>query len=362
VRIGSAAVPSGQATVRLEAIGVPAPGLGAATVDVSYDPSVISPVGCAKDPNGLFDMTICNPAYQPNVVRFSALRTTTGATGTLVLVDITFEIVGTTGQCSDLDVVVVTFTDPDGSPITTTDGDGQICVAMPSPTPSPTLTPTPSPTSTPTATSTPTPTTSPTPTPSPTLSPTPSPTAAVRIGSAAVPSGQATVRLEAIGVPAPGLGAATIDVNYDPSVVSPVSCAKDPNGLFDMILCNLAYQPNVVRFTALRATAGATGTLPLADITFRIVGAAGQCSDLDVVVVTFTDPDGSPITTTDGDGQICVAMAGASTLEATQANEGSSDPAISFCSAPDVLVPRWLVRWLYPPSRLLSRLEDRPPA
>jgi hypothetical protein len=32
------------------------------------------------------------------------------------------------------------------------------------------------------------------------------------------------------------LGAATIDVSYDPSVISPVSCAKDPAGLFDMVL------------------------------------------------------------------------------------------------------------------------------
>jgi hypothetical protein len=158
------------------------------------------------------------------------------------------------------------------------------------------------------------------------------------------------------------LGAATIDVSYDPSVISPVSCAKDPNGLFDMTLCNLAYQPNVVRFSALRTTAGATGTLVLADITFEVVGAAGQCSDLDVVVVTFTDPQGTAITTTDEHGQICVAMAGASTLEATQANEGSSNPAISFCSEPDAFVPRWLTRWLYLPLRLLNRLEDGLPA
>jgi hypothetical protein len=174
-----------------------------------------------------------------------------------------------------------------------------------------------------------------------------------------VPSGQATVRLEAIDIPAPGLGAATIDVSYDHSVISPVSCAKDPNGLFDMTLCNLAYQPNVVRFSALRTTTGATGTLPLADITFGIVGTTGQCSDLDVVVVTFTDPEGTAITTTDEDGQICVAMVGAFALEATQANEGSSDPATSLCSEPDVFVPGLLERWLYLPLRLLSRLEAR---
>ena len=171
-----------------------------------------------------------------------------------------------------------------------------------------------------------------------------------------MPPGQVTVRLEAINIPAPGLGAATINVNYDPSVISPVSCAKDPDDLFDMTLCNLK-DPAVVRFTAL-STAGATGSPPLADINFQVVGAAEQCSDLDVVVVTFTDPDGHTITTTDEDGQICVAMAGASTLEATQANDGSSNPAVSFCSEPDAFIPRWLTRWLYLALNLLDRLEN----
>ena len=177
------------------------------------------------------------------------------------------------------------------------------------------------------------------------------------MGSLTAPTGApATVRLEAMDVPAPGLGAATIDVSYDPSIVSPTNCVKDPNGLFDLTLCNVAYQPNVVRFSGLRATAGATGTLPLADITFEVVGAPGQCSDLDVVVVTFTDPDGSAITTSSADGQICVAVGGSVALGDTRGDLGTSSVPVSLDRGHDVSVPGWLAQWLQLCLHLLSRL------
>jgi len=166
------AVPGGSDTVRLEAIGVPAPGLGASTIDISYDPSVISPLSCANDPNDLFDMALCNLAYQPNVVRFSALRSTAGATGTLPLADITYQAIGQAGECSSLGVALVTFSDPDGTPIAHVVQDGQYCIPAPSPSPSPTGTGTATATATTTATLTPTRTASPTPSPTPTPTPT----------------------------------------------------------------------------------------------------------------------------------------------------------------------------------------------
>jgi len=137
----------------------------------------------------------------------------------------------------------------------------------------------------------------------------------VRIGSLTAPAGTAaTVRLEATDVPAPGLGKVTIDVTYDPSILSLADCAEDPNGLLDAAVCYLAHRSDVVGFTGIRATPGAIGTLPLADITFEVVGTPGQCSDLHVVVVTFTDPDGGSITAPATDGEICVASAPASVL------------------------------------------------
>ena len=183
----------------------------------------------------------------------------------------------------------------------------------------------------------------------------------MRIGSLTAPAGTAaTVRLEATDVPAPGLGAVTIDVTYDPSILSPADCAEDPNGLLDVALCNLAHRPNVVRFTGIRTTPGAMGTLPLADITFEVVGTPGQCSDLHVVVVTFTDPDGGSITATATDGEICVAAAPPSVLAGSTRRDlpmsvfpGSLDRGLR------VFVSEWIARWLYLPLHLLSTLGVR---
>jgi hypothetical protein len=175
----------------------------------------------------------------------------------------------------------------------------------------------------------------------------------VRMDSLTAPAGSvATVRLEATDVPAPGLGAATIDVTYDPSIVSPTSCTKDPSGLLDMALCNLAYQPNVVRFSGVRTTAGAMGTIPLADIGFEVVGTASQCGDLHVVVVTFADPDGNAMTATGADGQICVAAEGTSTFD----DLGTFDHFVSLDGGHDLSVPGWLAWWLQLSLRLLSKL------
>jgi hypothetical protein len=173
-----------------------------------------------------------------------------------------------------------------------------------------------------------------------------------------VPAGSAaTVRLEATGVPAPGLGAATIDVSYDPSIVSPTSCSEDPNGLLDLALCNLAYQPDVVRFSGVRTTDGATGTIPLADITFEVVGTAGQCSDLHVVVVTFADPEGTAMTATGADGQICAAAEGTSTFDDIRSDLSTSSHFASLDGGHDLSVPGWLAGWLQLFLRLLSKLE-----
>ena len=128
-------------------------------------------------------------------------------------------------------------------------------------------------------------------------------TPSVRIGSdlSVPPGGSATVPLEILGAPAPGVGAVTVDIVYDPSVVDPTDWSGGPG--FDMVQCNLDYTAATVRCTAISAE-GVSGDSLLADITFQCMGG-GQCSDLDVSVFTFTDPDGNPLSVTDEDGQMC---------------------------------------------------------
>ena len=138
----------------------------------------------------------------------------------------------------------------------------------------------------------------------------------LRIGSAIVPpGGNATVPLEALDVPSPGLGAFVIDISYDPSVVEPVDCNANPEGDLDMGFCGLSFErddvnPDTIRLGGFRTSAGATGDLSLADITFQGVGSSGSQSPLVVTIVEFADTSQQPIPATTEDGTITVGVQG----------------------------------------------------
>jgi len=115
-----------------------------------------------------------------------------------------------------------------------------------------------------------------------------------------------TVRLEALEIPAPGLGSYVIDVGYDSGVVEPVDCQKDPNGVIMTDLCNIDFGPGVVRCGGFQAEAGLTGQVALCDITFHAICEPGQCSDLVLTVGEFFDTDTGDIQPRDvANGEIC---------------------------------------------------------
>lgn len=74
---------------------------------------------------------------------------------------------------------------------------------------------------------------------------------------------EATVNLEAIDIGAPGLAAWTIDVAYDPAVVTPVACNS-----YGVGVCNVEFAPDKVRVTGASAS-GLLGDTVLASITFE---------------------------------------------------------------------------------------------
>ncbi len=88
------------------------------------------------------------------------------------------------------------------------------------------------------------------------------PTIAVGSGSAAV-GDLATVDLDGLGFVEPGLGAWTIDVTYDPSVVTAVGCNAGLSGV-----CNPTFDTDTVRVTGASAE-GFVGDVQLAMITFE---------------------------------------------------------------------------------------------
>jgi hypothetical protein len=99
------------------------------------------------------------------------------------------------------------------------------------------------------------------------------------------------------------LGAATIEIQYDPAVVDPAGCNADPGNLFDLALCNTDAGPGLVSFTAISAV-GVTGDPLLAEITFQAIGDPGDNSPLTLTPTTFADPSGQPISVNVVNGQI----------------------------------------------------------
>lgn len=118
-------------TVRLEALDIPAPGLGSYKVDVAYNSTVVDPVDCVANPGGGIQMPLCNPDL-PGVVRCGGFQATPGLTGQVALCDITFHVVGESGECSDLLLTVSEFFDTDSADIQPRDVvNGEICGVCP---------------------------------------------------------------------------------------------------------------------------------------------------------------------------------------------------------------------------------------
>jgi len=111
-------------------------------------------------------------------------------------------------------------------------------------------------------------------------------------GSAAT-GASGEVSLSAVDISAPGLGAWTIDITYDTSVITAVDCTAEQGGV-----CNPEFAADTVRITGATAT-GLEGTTQLGVIEFECGDAAGE-SDLTIDLFTFADATiGDPTTIED---------------------------------------------------------------
>ncbi len=188
--------------------------------------------------------------------------------------------------------------------------------STPTPTPTPTNTSLPTATPTPalptitataTQTATPSPTATNTATPTSTPTPTATPTGAiVRVGTALQPAATAfsvTVPVEVINVPAETkLGAVTVDLQYDATLLALQSCLASTATRFDSLVCNTE-EAGHVRIAAL-ATAGISGNGVFAELTFQSNGDIGRASELLITVETFVDVNAVPIPVNHQDGGV----------------------------------------------------------
>jgi len=97
--------------ISIEALGVLQPGLGAFTIDATYNPATLAPLACSVDPE--FDTGVCNPDYGPNTVRAAGIEAECGLTGDVPLATMPFEPADTVCP-DDLLVSVETLADCDG--------------------------------------------------------------------------------------------------------------------------------------------------------------------------------------------------------------------------------------------------------
>ncbi|MCP4169043.1 MAG: M28 family peptidase [Chloroflexi bacterium] len=180
---------------------------------------------------------------------------------------------------------------------------------IPTQTHTPTATPTPTPSYTSTQTPTLTPTASNTATPTMTASPTTPHTPVVRVGTGRIAEdGTVQIQVDMLDIPGTGVGAATLDISYDPDILRATACAFDPLGRFDTGICHPSFEndgvaPDVVRISLI-SVSGRSGSLPLAEITFSAKTTLSVPSPLSLLIHEFADPEGRPIAVAPIDGAV----------------------------------------------------------
>ena len=147
-----------------------------------------------------------------------------------------------------------------------------------------------------------------TPEPEPTFTPTPAAGPegpVIMVSTDTIGEGEeVVVTLEGFNLAA--LGTATIEVVYDPAVLTLVSCDKDPNGLFDLVQCNRDFGPDRVRFNITSLT-GVSGDVTIAELTFQATGQNGDRSDINVLLPTVANSAGAPLTFSVVDGWVIIS-------------------------------------------------------
>ena len=96
------------------------------------------------------------------------------------------------------------------------------------------------------------------------------------------------------------LGVTTLEIQYDPNVLEPIDCIKNPDGIFDAMTCNKDYEtdginPDVVRFSALSASGISGRLLHIVDLHFTLIGEVGTEPVLNSTIETGSDPGGTPL-------------------------------------------------------------------
>ena len=245
--------------------------LGAATLSLSYDPAVARSVSCAPG-DAVFDGGFCNPQAGDGLVRLNVVSQQ-GFTGDATLFELTFQAVdgAAVGDETDLELTVTNFASSAAEALLYQTASGTIVITQ-------------------------------------AVGP---PQIILRVGGGPyqVAVGErVTVPISAVvdADEAPlGLGAVTLVLDYDPSVVQPVACALNDAGGdgFDGGGCNLNYAVGQVKFNALSVT-GVMSDTTIVEVEFEGVGQEGEATPLALVVNHLADTAANALTYRVEEGEI----------------------------------------------------------
>jgi hypothetical protein len=101
--------------------------LGAATIEIAYDPDILRVMGCAEDPDSTFDLTVCNASQEAGRVVITAISAR-GVSGDVILARINFLATGVDGDTSPLVLTAGPFADISARAIDVALQHGQISV------------------------------------------------------------------------------------------------------------------------------------------------------------------------------------------------------------------------------------------
>jgi|GEM_PF-3526754 len=102
-------------------------GSAAATLNVSYDPSILRVLSCNTSVSD-FEIVQCNKNYSSDTVRFT-LASNSGVSGNVLLVEISFEAIGQNSDESAITIELDTINDANGNPQEATTSDGRVIIS-----------------------------------------------------------------------------------------------------------------------------------------------------------------------------------------------------------------------------------------
>ncbi len=283
--------PNGDVVVTVEVVD--AQNLGAASVQLAFDPSVVQIRSCAAPAASAFDLASCNPNFAPGQAKLTVVSSA-GVNGTHVLAHLVFRAVSSAGTQSPLGLTVVNYTNPQDTPLPVVTSGGQILVTG-----------------------------------------TPVPVDAVaQVGNGGnnflLPGNSLAVPVTLNVTGTQSLGATTMLLHYNPAVIQPTGCvAASPATLTGSCNPDFDRANGLIKFNVL-ASGGQTGNLPLYTISFQAVNGVGSgtISDLTVRVEDMINPLGLPIRYTIVNGKVTIGDGSAPTVTPTPTQTPTPTPTL----------------------------------